>query len=130
MYKLILILLIFSACSPTKRLNNLLSKNKDLIESFDTTVHFETKSIDTSFVFSSTNTRDTFFISSTKTRIFRYYDTLTIEQDPIKDSATIKTHNIKKVTIEKKDKGIFRKILILLSLITVIFVAYTFRNAI
>tara|TARA_R110002096_G_scaffold424403_1_gene632309 strand:+ start:8405 stop:8797 length:393 start_codon:yes stop_codon:yes gene_type:complete len=130
MYKLILILLIFSACSPTKRLNNLLSKNKDLIESFDTTVYFETKSIDTSFVFSSTNTRDTFFISSTKTRIFRYYDTLTIEQDPIKDSAIVKTHNIKKITIEKKDKGIFRKILILVSLITVIFVAYTFRNAI
>jgi hypothetical protein len=130
MYKLILIFLIFSACSPTKRLNNLLSKNKDLIESFDTTVHFETKSIDTSFVFSSTNTRDTFFINNTKTRIFRYHDTLTIEQDAIKDSATIKTHNIKKVTIEKKDKGIFRKILILLALITVIFVAYTFRNAI
>jgi|TARA_B110000908_G_C9890834_1_gene286714 hypothetical protein len=130
MYKLILIFLIFSACSPTKRLNNLLSKNKDLIESFDTTVHFETKSIDTSFVFSSTNTRDTFFINNTKTRIFRYHDTLTIEQDAIKDSATIKTHNIKKVTIKKKDKGIFRKILILLALITVIFVAYTFRNAI
>ena len=117
MYKLILIFLIFSACSPTKRLNNLLSKNKDLIESFDTTVHFETKSIDTSFV------------NNTKTRIFRYHDTLTIEQDAIKDSATIKTHNIKKVT-KKKDKGIFRKILILLALITVIFVAYTFRNAI
>jgi hypothetical protein len=129
MYRLILIFVLFAACSPTKRLSKLLNKNQNLIESFDTTVHFETKSIDTSFFLNSTNTRDTFIIHDTKTRIFRHYDTLRVEQKQIRDSVTIKTHEIKNVTVEKEG-GIFRKALILLGLITVIFVAYTFRNAI
>jgi len=124
--KIVCIFLILAGCSPTKRLSNLLNKNPYLVTSFDTTIFFETKSIDTSFIF--TKNSDTFFIKDTKTKIFRHYDTLRVFQDPIRDSVIIKIKEIKIIPTEKKDNKLFLKILILLSLIAVIFVSYTFRN--
>jgi len=125
-YKFLFIIVLISSCSPQKKLAKLLYKNPNLINSFDTTIYFETNSVDTSFIF--TKNSDTFFIKDTKTKIFRYYDTLRIEQDKIRDSVILKTHEIINVDSDKGTMNFFDKLLILLSLVTVIFVSYKSKN--
>jgi hypothetical protein len=127
-YKFLFIIVLISSCSPQKKLAKLLYKNPNLINSFDTTIYFETNSVDTSFIFSSKSNKDTFIINDTKTRIFRYYDTLRIEQDKIRDSVIVKTHEIINVDPDKGTMNFFDKLLILLSLVTVIFVSYKSKN--
>jgi len=128
---LILILLLIVGCTPQKRLANLVSKYPYLIQDNDTTIYYQTSSVDTSFVFNKTSNSDTFYIQETQTKVYRYYDTIRVEQDGIKDSIIINTHTIEIKEIPKKlklERNIFNKLVIILTFIVVIMSLYLFRN--
>lgn len=129
MKKLFFIFLIITSCSPAKRLSRLLAKNPYLSQNVDTTIYFQTSSVDTQFVFNNSTNVDTFFIEKTQTKIYRFYDTLMVEQEPIIDSISIikKTVNIKE---KEKDNNFYNKAIVLLSFIVVIMGLYLFRNTI
>ncbi len=95
----------------------------------DTTIYFQTSSVDTQFVFKNTSKVDTFYINKTNTIIYRHFDTLKVEQEPIKDSISIikKTVNIKE---KEKDNNFYNKAIVVLSFIVVIMGLYLFRNTI
>ena len=124
-------MLLIVGCTPQKRLTNLVSKYPYLIQDNDTTIYYQTSSVDTSFVFNKTSNSDTFYIQETQTKIYRYYDTIRVEQDGIKDSVIINTHTIEIKEQSKKDKlerSIFNKLVIILTFIVVIMSLYLFRN--
>jgi len=124
-------LLLIVGCTPQKRLTNLVSKYPYLIQDNDTTIYYQTSSVDTSFVFNKTSNSDTFYIQETQTKVYRYYDTIRVEQDEIKDSIIINTHTIEIKEQTDKDKlqrSIFNKLVIILTFIVVIMSLYLFRN--
>lgn len=129
MKKLAFIFVIITSCSPAKRLSRLLANNPYLIQNVDTTIYFETSSVDTQFVFNNSTNIDTFFIENTQTKIYRFYDTLRVEQKPIIDSISIikKTVNIQE---KEKDNSFYNKAIVVLSFIVVIMALYLFRNII
>ena len=124
-------MLLIVGCTPQKRLTNLVSKYPYLIQDNDTTIYYQTSSVDTSFVFNKTSNSDTFYIQETQTKVYRYYDTIRVEQDEIKDSIIINTHTIEIKEQTDKDKlqrSIFNKLVIILTFIVVIMSLYLFRN--
>ena len=92
-------------------------------------IYFETSSVDTQFVFNNSTNVDTFFIESTKTKIYRFYDTLRVEQIPVIDSVSVikKTVNIQE---KEKDNNFYNKAIVVLSFIVIIMALYLFRNII
>ena len=133
MRNLLLISLFVVSCSPQKRLSNLVSKYPNLIETKDTTIYFQTSSVDTSFVFNNFSSKDTFYIKDTKTKIYRFYDTIRVQQESKKDSLIINTHTIEvkeQTETEKIKRDIFNKLVIILTFIVVIMALYLFRNVI
>jgi len=130
---LLLISLFVVSCSPQKRLSKLVSKYPNLIETKDTTIYFQTSSVDTSFVFNNFSSKDTFYIKDTKTKIYRFYDTIRVQQESKKDSLIINTHTIEvkeQTETEKIKRDIFNKLVIILTFIVVIMALYLFRNVI
>jgi hypothetical protein len=127
--KLAFIFVIITSCSPATRLSRLLANNPYLIQNVDTTIYFETSSVDTQFVFNNSTNVDTFFIESTKTKIYRFYDTLRVEQIPVIDSVSVikKTVNIQE---KEKDNNFYNKAIVVLSFIVIIMALYLFRNII
>ena len=128
-----LISLFVVSCSPQKRLSKLVSKYPNLIETKDTTIYFQTSSVDTSFVFNNFSSKDTFYIKDTKTKIYRFYDTIRVQQESKKDSLIINTHTIEvkeQTETEKIKRDIFNKLVIILTFIVVIMALYLFRNVI
>ena len=128
----ILCLLLFS-CTPAKRISRILKNNPNLIQQVDTTIYFNTSSVDTTFVINNTSTIDTFYIAETKTKIYRHYDTIRVEQEPIRDSVIINKEIIKvseKSKFDKLKESIFNKIVVILFFIVVIMALYMFRNII
>ena len=122
MERLIYILcFILVSCSPSKKLTRLITKYPSLVQTIDTTIYFETKSIDTSFVFTNNSNIDTFYIAKTNTTIYRHLDTIWYQARPIKDSVTI-TKQIIKVDQAKDQKGInmLLKLVIILLLLSVL----------
>lgn len=133
MRNFLLISLLIYSCTPAHRLTRLVNKYPSLIQKFDTTIYYNTSRVDTSFVFNNSSTSDTFYIQETKTKIFRYFDTLKVFQDSIRDSLIIKTHTIEIKENTKTDKNSeswYDKLVVILIFITVIMVLYLFRNAI
>lgn len=133
MRNLLLISLFVVSCSPQKRLSKLVSKYPNLIENKDTTIYFQTSSVDTSFVFNNFSSKDTFYIKDTKTKIYRFYDTIRVQQESKKDSLIINTHTIEvkeQTETEKIKRNIFNKLVIILTFIVVIMALYLFRNVI
>lgn len=133
MRNLLLISLFVVSCSPQKRLSKLVSKYPNLIETKDTTIYFQTSSVDTSFVFNNFSSKDTFYIKDTKTKIYRFYDTIRVQQESKKDSLIINTHTIEvkeQTETEKIKRDIFNKLVIILTFIVVIMALYLFRNVI
>jgi len=129
----LLISLFVVSCSPQKRLSKLVSKYPNLIENKDTTIYFQTSSVDTSFVFNNFSSKDTFYIKDTKTKIYRFYDTIRVQQESKKDSLIINTHTIEvkeQTETEKIKRNIFNKLVIILTFIVVIMALYLFRNVI
>ncbi len=121
------------SCTPSKRLTRLVSKYPYLVENKDTTIYYQTSSVDTSFVFNNSSTSDTFYIQETQTKIYRFYDTIRVEQDSKKDSIIINTHTIEVKEQTKKEKierNIFNKLVVILTFIVVIMALYLFRNVI
>ncbi len=133
MKNLLFISLFVVSCSPQKRLSKLVSKYPNLIETKDTTIYFQTSSVDTSFVFNNFSSKDTFYIKDTKTKIYRFYDTIRVQQESKKDSLIINTHTIEvkeQTETEKIKRNIFNKLVIILTFIVVIMALYLFRNVI
>lgn len=133
MRNFLLISLLIYSCTPAHRLTRLVNKYPSLIQKFDTTIYYNTSRVDTSFVFNNSSTSDTFYIQETQTKIFRYFDTLKVFQDSIRDSLIIKTHTIEIKENTKTDKNSeswYDKLVVILIFITVIMVLYLFRNAI
>ena len=133
MRNFLLISLLIYSCTPAHRLTRLVNKYPSLIQKFDTTIYYNTIRVDTSFVFNNSSTSDTFYIQETQTKIFRYFDTLKVFQDSIRDSLIIKTHTIEIKENTKTDKNSeswYDKLVVILIFITVIMVLYLFRNAI
>jgi ATP-dependent Zn protease len=129
----LLISILIYSCTPAHRLTRLVNKYPSLIQKFDTTIYYNTSRVDTSFVFNNSSTTDTFYIQETQTKIFRYFDTLKVFQDSIRDSLIIKTHTIEIKENTKTDKNSeswYDKLVVILIFITVIMVLYLFRNAI
>jgi len=121
--KYLILIFLFCNCTPTKQLSRLIKNNPDLIQNVDTTIYIESSSVDTSFIFSENFNRDTFYIEDIKTKIFRYYDTLRVETESIKDSIIIKTNTIK-IMPEKAKQNYFNKIIIVLSFLVALMVLY------
>lgn len=133
MRNFLLISFFIISCTPSQRLTRLVGKYPYLVENKDTTIYYQTSSVDTSFVFNNSSTSDTFYIQETKTKIFRYFDTLKVFQDSIRDSLIIKTHTIEIKENTKTDKNSeswYDKLVVILIFITVIMVLYLLRNAI
>ena len=133
MRNFLLISILICSCTPTKRLTRLVSKYPYLIQNTDTTIYYQTSSVDTSFVFNNFSTKDTFYIQETQTKIYRFYDTIRVEQDSKKDSIIINTHTIEVKEQTKKEKiehNIFNKLVVILTFIVVIMALYLFRNVI
>lgn len=133
MRNFLLISLLIYSCTPAHRLTRLVNKYPSLIQKFDTTIYYNTSRVDTSFIFNNSSTTDTFYIQETQTKIFRYFDTLKVFQDSIRDSLIIKTHTIEIKENTKTDKNSeswYDKLVVILIFITVIMVLYLFRNAI
>jgi hypothetical protein len=129
----LLISFFIISCKPTQRLTRLVNKYPHLIQNTDTTIYYQTSSVDTSFVFNNFSTKDTFYIQETQTKIYRFYDTIRVEQDSKKDSIIINTHTIEVKEHTKKEKikrNIFNKLVIILTFIVVIMSLYLFRNVI
>ena len=109
----------------------MVNKYPYLIQNQDTTIYYQTSSVDTSFVFNTTSNSDTFYIQETQTKVYRYYDTIRVEQDGIKDSIIIKTHTIEvkeQTEKQKLERNIFNKLVVILTFIVVIMALYLFRN--
>ena len=121
--KYLILIFLFCNCTPTKQLSRLIKNNPDLIQNVDTTIYIESSSVDTSFIFSENFNRDTFYIEDIKTKIFRYYDTLRVETESIRDSVIIKTNTIK-IVPEKIKQNHFNKVIIVLSFLVVLMVLY------
>ena len=69
----------------------------------------------------------------TKTKIYRFYDTIRVQQESKKDSLIINTHTIEvkeQTETEKIKRDIFNKLVIILTFIVVIMALYLFRNVI
>lgn len=133
MRNFLLISFFIISCTPTQRLTRLVNKYPHLIQNTDTTIYYQTSSVDTSFVFNNFSTKDTFYIQETQTKIYRFYDTIRVEQDSKKDSIIINTHTIEVKEQTKKEKierNIFNKLVIILTFIVVIMALYLFRNVI
>ena len=133
MRNFLLISIIICSCTPSQRLTRLVSKYPYLIQNTDTTIYYQTSSVDTSFVFNNFSTKDTFYIKETQTKIYRFYDTIRVEQDSKKDSVIINTHTIEVKEQTKKEKierNIFNKLVVILTFIVVIMSLYLFRNVI
>jgi hypothetical protein len=129
----LLISFFIISCTPSQRLTRLVGKYPYLIEKKDTTIYYQTSSVDTSFVFNNSSTSDTFYIQETQTKIYRFYDTIRVEQDSKKDSVIINTHTIEVKEQTKKEKierNIFNKLVVILTFIVVIMALYLFRNVI
>jgi len=121
--KYLILIFLFCNCTPTKQLSRLIKNNPDLIQNVDTTIYIESSSVDTSFIFSENFNTDTFYIKDIKTKIFRYYDTLRVETESIRDSVIIKTNTIK-IVPEKIKQNHFNKVIIVLSFLVVLMVLY------
>lgn len=133
MRNFLLISFFIISCTPSQRLTRLVGKYPYLIEKKDTTIYYQTSSVDTSFVFNNSSTSDTFYIQETQTKIYRFYDTIRVEQDSKKDSVIINTHTIEVKEQTKKEKierNIFNKLVVILTFIVVIMALYLFRNVI
>ena len=133
MRNFLLISFFIISCTPSQRLTRLVSKYPYLIQNTDTTIYYQTSSVDTSFVFNNSSTSDTFYIQETQTKIYRFYDTIRVEQDSKKDSVIINTHTIEVKEQTKKEKikrNIFNKLVVILTFIVVIMSLYLFRNVI
>lgn len=133
MRNFLLISFFIISCTPSQRLTRLVSKYPYLIQNTDTTIYYQTSSVDTSFVFNNFSTKDTFYIQETQTKIYRFYDTIRVEQDSKKDSIIINTHTIEVKEQTKKEKierNIFNKLVVILTFIVVIMSLYLFRNVI
>ncbi len=133
MRNFLLISFFIISCTPTQRLTRLVNKYPYLIQNTDTTIYYQTSSVDTSFVFNNFSTKDTFYIQETQTKIYRFYDTIRVEQDSKKDSIIINTHTIEVKEQTKKEKierNIFNKLVVILTFIVVIMALYLFRNVI
>ena len=133
MRNFLLISFFIISCTPSQRLTRLVSKYPYLIQNTDTTIYYQTSSVDTSFVFNNSSTSDTFYIQETQTKIYRFYDTIRVEQDSKKDSIIINTHTIEVKEQTKKEKierNIFNKLVVILTFIVVIMALYLFRNVI
>jgi len=129
----LLISFFIISCTPSQRLTRLVGKYPYLVENKDTTIYYQTSSVDTSFVFNNSSTSDTFYIQETQTKIYRFYDTIRVEQDSKKDSIIINTHTIEVKEQTKKEKierNIFNKLVVILTFIVVIMALYLFRNVI
>ena len=128
---LIFFFILLIGCTPKLRFNRLVNKYPYLIQNQDTTIYYQTSSVDTSFVFNTTSNSDTFYIQETQTKVYRYYDTIRVEQDGIKDSIIIKTHTIEvkeQTEKQKLERNIFNKLVVILTFIVVIMALYLFRN--
>lgn len=133
MRNFLLISFFIISCTPSQRLTRLVGKYPYLVENKDTTIYYQTSSVDTSFVFNNSSTSDTFYIQETQTKIYRFYDTIRVEQDSKKDSIIINTHTIEVKEQTKKEKierNIFNKLVVILTFIVVIMALYLFRNVI
>lgn len=133
MRNFLLISFFIISCTPSQRLTRLVGKYPYLVENKDTTIYYQTSNVDTSFVFNNSSTSDTFYIQETQTKIYRFYDTIRVEQDSKKDSVIINTHTIEVKEQTKKEKierNIFNKLVVILTFIVVIMALYLFRNVI
>lgn len=133
MRNFLLISFFIISCTPSQRLTRLVGKYPYLVENKDTTIYYQTSNVDTSFVFNNSSTSDTFYIQETQTKIYRFYDTIRVEQDSKKDSVIINTHTIEVKEQTKKEKierNIFNKLVVILTFIVVIMSLYLFRNVI
>ena len=119
------------SCTPAKRLSRLVEKYPYLIQDTDTTIYYQTSSVDTTFVFNTTSKIDTFYIQETQTKIYRHFDTIRVDQKPIRDSIILKTHTVEIKESKKSDKdkrNLFNKIVVILTFIVVIMALYILRN--
>lgn len=131
MKNVFVILLFLVSCTPAKRLSRLVEKYPYLIQDKDTTIYYQTSSVDTTFVFNTTSKIDTFYIQETQTKIYRHFDTIRVDQKPIRDSIILKTHTVEIKESKKSDKdtrNLFNKIVVILTFIVVIMALYIFRN--
>lgn len=111
---------ILVSCSPSKRLTRLITKYPGLIQTTDTTIYFETKSVDTSFVFNTNSSIDTFYIAKTNTTIYRHLDTIWFKSEPIKDSVIVTKQIIKVDQAKDKGLGIIVKLILILIGLTIL----------
>jgi ATP-dependent protease HslVU (ClpYQ) ATPase subunit len=128
MERLIYIVCFFLvSCSPSKRLTRLITKYPGLVQTTDTTIYFETKSVDTSFIFTNNSNVDTFYVAKTNTTIYRHLDTIWFKSEPIRDSITI-TKQIIKVDQAKDQKGNERLYNILMLILVLICILSLYLN--
>lgn len=132
---IILFAILLIGCSPEKRLTRLTTKYPHLIASKDS---FQVKVIPALYTDTTkvTNKIDSFVVTNRDviTKIFRYYDTITVNQEFPQVSDTIHYYHETKLQVAKDDTwrlfGIFDVIHLILSgcliLIVVIIVAFAF----
>ena len=111
---------ILVSCSPSKRLTRLITKYPGLIQTTDTTIYFETKSVDTSFIFTNNSNVDTFYIAKTNTTIYRHFDTIYFKSEPIRDSITITKQIIKVDQAKECNTRLYNILMLILVLICIL----------